>query len=962
MIKSFLKEKERERGRRVDRSCLLTLFLLLLWFLTGSVSWAQYSASIITPVDGSTGISTSPTITVLASASIDSGSVTWSGDKDDGIFTISVIPKVVFQAAGSSAWATQFEGTFSMPASNQLRFTPSSALDWNTEYIVILSGLELNVGPGPGGPVPVTGDTISFRTQEAPHHLMSSSHFYGDPLCQCDTIKLLFNRKLDSAATASGPIAVMEKVYEDSLRRWGDSVIPFDLDFGLSSDSLELYVTFDDSLELGESYRLRVLVERLSGNSIDNREYPLFAPARWPVHITPLEVGTGDSLTGFSHSVPFNREVAYGVDDSVLISAGLKSGYTFTRWIAPGLSSVDSSVSPTLTFVQPCRPIDIIAEYTPLFTDSLHVLVADSGGYTIVYSGDLDSLGGPGSYGFQEGEHFFVKAMPSVGYRFRQWNSNISAIHGRTDIAINVPGLGGGKWLEPWFEDEDEEEPEYKYCGSIEGDAEAVSHAALTASCHTTEEPESRTITCNIISPNGSGSCYRIVGRIDPDGTIHDYYSSPKTTDALTWTTDDNPVPSVMWFVEATPSYTLTVSIEDEDGNPVDGRASVLVSPNKTSYLCGETVTLTAQDDPVQGVAFKEWQPGGSTTKTLILTMDENKSITAVFEESFAVTKYHWFKGTTAQTSTYSPHETVTDVQMLTLTPKNSTYVTIEFNRPVNTSTVNSGSLWVEEAGERIDGGALHRYHTGNCAEVFWYDNNTKLKLLLYDNGANVSVLKMQSLRVHVTDAVKSATGTTLDNPHVHNAIMEKPDVRWGMEIWVTYDTDPGGSGEIYGSFNAVRYGSKGLVTPQWNSKMPGGTPQNVASPPNVLTTIASGHGFLAPSIADDEVLEMGVVVLDEDAGDVLGSIVTIAATVGGIIGALQTAGLLNPKTTVAIAGKLLSEVGKLQGTAFQDDDDNVTNANFRFGQADHWGAKAPASARAVWRDYGAVILIVTLE
>lgn len=962
-MKSFLK-KDKEGGRqaRIAHSCLSALFLLLFWILTGSVSQAQYSASIISPADGSKGISTSPTIVVLASTTIDSTSVTWFADKDDTIFTISVMQKDVFTAAGSHAWPIQFKGAFSMPALNQLRFTPSMALDWNTEYIVILSGLRVLGSPGPGGPtlIPVPSDTITFRTQEAPHHLMSSSHFYGDPLCQCDTVKLLFNRKLDSTETASGPLVVMEKVYEDSLNRWGDSVVPFDVDFGLSSDSLELYVTFADSLELGESYRMRMLVNRLSGNVNDNREYPLFAPARWPIHVTPKQVGTDSILTGFDNSVPANSEVAYAADDSVLISAGIKSGYKFTRWIAPGLSSVDSSTSVSLLFVQPCRTVDIIAEYTPLAIDSVALLAADSGGYAIVYSDELDSLGGVAVYGYQEDKHIFLKAMPGVGYKFRQWNSNISAIHGRTDRFIKIPGLGGG-WLEPEFEEE-EEEPEYKYCGSIEGELDAVSHATLTTACHTTEEPESRTITCNILSPNGDGKCYRIVGRIDPDGEVHDFYNDPKTTDALTWTTDDSPVPNVVWYIEATPSYTLTVTIEDEDGNPVDGRASVLITPNKSSYLCGDVVTLTAQDDPVNGIAFEEWQPGGSTNKTLIVTMDENKSITAIFDESFAVTKYHWFKGTTAQTSTFSPHETVTDVQMLTLSPENSTYVTIEFNRPVNTSTVTSGSLWVEETGERIDGGALHRYHTGNCSEVSWYDNNTKLKLRLYDAGANVSVLKMQSLRVHVTDAIKSATGTNLDNPHTHNAIMEKPDVRWEMEVTVSYDTDPGGSGEIYGNFNAVRYGSKGLVTPQWNGKMPGGTPQNVSSPPNVLTTIASGHGFLAPSIADDEVLEMGVVVLDEDAGDVLGAIVNIAATVGGIIGAMQTAGILNPKTTVAIAGKLLSEVGKLQGTWFQDDDDNVTNANFRFGQADHWGAKASIGTRTIWRDYGAVVLIVTLE
>lgn len=65
----------------------------------------------------------------------------------------------------------------------------------------------------------------------------------------------------------------------------------------------------------------------------------------------------------------------------------------------------------------------------------------------------------------------------------------------------------------------------------------------------------------------------------------------------------------------------------------VTGQGNVAVDPTGP-YVYNQSVTLTADADA--GWVFKEWQgdvPAGSTDSTLVLTMDSDKTATAVFEE-----------------------------------------------------------------------------------------------------------------------------------------------------------------------------------------------------------------------------------------------------------------------------------------------------------------------------------------
>lgn len=97
------------------------------------------------------------------------------------------------------------------------------------------------------------------------------------------------------------------------------------------------------------------------------------------------------------------------------------------------------------------------------------------------------------------------------------------------------------------------------------------------------------------------------------------------------------------------PAFTSTVDyfmnratpITPEDGKAATlttattGQGAVAVAPNKSTYSCGEEVTLTAT--PANGWNFAGWSGGASgTTNPLVVSYDRGLSITATFTETGA--------------------------------------------------------------------------------------------------------------------------------------------------------------------------------------------------------------------------------------------------------------------------------------------------------------------------------------
>ena len=127
-----------------------------------------------------------------------------------------------------------------------------------------------------------------------------------------------------------------------------------------------------------------------------------------------------------------------------------------------------------------------------------------------------------------------------------------------------------------------------------------------------------------------------------------------------TITVDQNKTVTAVFEETPVEQFTLTVQTE--------GQGSVTKSPDQGTYTDGTQVTLTA--NPASGWSFKQWQGdlSGSTNPATI-TVDKDKSITAVFEE-IPPEEFSLSVQTTGQGSvTKNPDQsTYTDGTQVTLT------------------------------------------------------------------------------------------------------------------------------------------------------------------------------------------------------------------------------------------------------------------------------------------------------
>ena len=93
-------------------------------------------------------------------------------------------------------------------------------------------------------------------------------------------------------------------------------------------------------------------------------------------------------------------------------------------------------------------------------------------------------------------------------------------------------------------------------------------------------------------------------------------------------------------FITMEDNYNITAHFTEEEppeqyelAIDIDGEGSVEIDPDQEEYEEGEEVTLTA--DPDEGWTFKEWTGDyEETDEEITITMDQDKTITAVFEEA----------------------------------------------------------------------------------------------------------------------------------------------------------------------------------------------------------------------------------------------------------------------------------------------------------------------------------------
>ncbi len=83
-------------------------------------------------------------------------------------------------------------------------------------------------------------------------------------------------------------------------------------------------------------------------------------------------------------------------------------------------------------------------------------------------------------------------------------------------------------------------------------------------------------------------------------------------------------------------TYELEINIEGKGTVEVDG--TEFADGDTDTYLDGTDLTLEA--DPAEGWEFDEWQGTDETGESIIITMDEDKEITAIFQEDVVVETY----------------------------------------------------------------------------------------------------------------------------------------------------------------------------------------------------------------------------------------------------------------------------------------------------------------------------------
>ncbi|HPT86530.1 MAG TPA: InlB B-repeat-containing protein [Bacillota bacterium] len=222
-----------------------------------------------------------------------------------------------------------------------------------------------------------------------------------------------------------------------------------------------------------------------------------------------------------------------------------------------------------------------------------------------------------GTHEYDAGTTVTLTATAAEGFKFTGWSGDLTGSENPATITMN-----GNKTVTAVFEKEtpgtpenpDNPTPVQKYTLTVqssEGGTVELNPAGGTYDAGTTV-----TLTAK---PNTGYKFSKWEG------------AASGTSDTVTVTMDgDKTVKAI--FEKEVVTYKLTVN--------VTGQGSVTVNPdNETrTYESGSKVTVTAT--PAAGYKFSKWEGAASgSSATVVITMDKNKTVTAVFVEDVPVGK-----------------------------------------------------------------------------------------------------------------------------------------------------------------------------------------------------------------------------------------------------------------------------------------------------------------------------------
>ncbi|MDZ7756742.1 InlB B-repeat-containing protein [Rhodohalobacter sp.] len=274
----------------------------------------------------------------------------------------------------------------------------------------------------------------------------------------------------------------------------------------------------------------------------------------------------------------------YKGGEEVTLTAKAASGWRFSEW----KGDLSGSLNPETIIIDADKQITAVFEQIP--PEEYTVTISTEG------SGSVNK--DPNKPTYIEGEEVTLTATTALGWTFSEWTGDLSGSSNPETIVVDED-----KQITAVFE----EIPPEEYTVSIS--TEGSGSVNKDPNKPTYIEGEEVTLTANA----ALGWTFRewtgdLSGSSNPETIVVD---------------EDKQITAVF---EEIPPEEYTVSINTE------GSGSVNKDPNKSTYIEGEEVTLTATAD--MGWIFKEWTgdlSGSSNPETIVV--DEDKQITAVFEE-----------------------------------------------------------------------------------------------------------------------------------------------------------------------------------------------------------------------------------------------------------------------------------------------------------------------------------------
>ncbi len=282
-----------------------------------------------------------------------------------------------------------------------------------------------------------------------------------------------------------------------------------------------------------------------------------------------------------SVAVDPNQE-SYDWHTEVSLTAEAEEGWHFVGWQGDA-----EGTDPTIQIM-----MDGDRSVTAVFEPDQYVL-------TINVDGQGEVQADPAEGPYDSGTPVSLIALAAPGWRFVEWQGDAEGTDPATQVTMN-----GNKTVTAVFEEDAPDQ--YTLTINVDGQGEVQADPAE--------------------GPYDSGTPVSLIALAAPGWHFVEWQGDATGTDPATQITmDGNKTVTAVFEEDAPDQYTLTIN--------VDGQGEVQADPAEGPYDSGTPVSLTATAAP--GWRFVEWQGDAEGTDPATqVTMDGNKTVTAVFEEN----------------------------------------------------------------------------------------------------------------------------------------------------------------------------------------------------------------------------------------------------------------------------------------------------------------------------------------